>query len=176
MLRRLFIAIAFACLLPLLAPAPAAVAQQAELQPRFGGGFDAILFVGNPRVVRDGLGLGVRGRVSFPINADFSLAADAGFYGFVLGGRDDALYVFNPQVAGIVTFPALGQARYLLGGLGWYAPLGSVPAEGGPAIHGGMGWVIPLRETSLYVEANPALVIGRARTALALPVRIGVIF
>lgn len=174
--RRLLTALALACLLPLLAPAPTATAQQAELQPRFGGGFDAVLFVGNPRVIRDGLGLGVRGRVSFPINADFSLAADAGFYGFILSGRDDALYIFNPQVGGILTFPALGPARYLIGGLGWFAPLGSVQAEGGPAIHGGMGWVIPLRESSLYVEANPSLVIGRARTALALPVRVGVIF
>lgn len=175
MLRRVSAALALVCLLPLLA-APPAQAQQGDLQPRFGGGFEGTLFLGNPRVVRDGLGIGVRGRASFPINADFSLAADAGFIGFVLGGREGALYVFNPQVSGIVTFPALGQARYLIGGLGYFANLGDADAEGGPAIHGGMGWVTPLRESSLYVEANPSLVIGRQRVALALPVRVGVIF
>lgn len=175
MLRRLLPILALACILPLLAP-PDAQAQRGDLEPRFGGGFDAVLFLGNPRVVRDGLGIGVRGRVSFPVNADFSLAADAGFIGFILSGRDGALYVFNPQVSGILTFPALGQARYLIGGLGWYAPLGDAPAQGGPALHGGMGWVVPLRESSLFFEINPSLVIGQSRTAIALPVRVGVIF
>lgn len=175
MLRRSLTLFALLGILPLLGP-PAAQAQAPELEPRFGGGFEAVLFLGNPRVVRDGLGLGFRGRVSFPINADFSVAADAGLIGFILAGREDALWVFNPQVSGILTFPALGPARYLIGGLGWYAPLGGGEAEGGPAIHGGMGWVVPLRETSLYVEVNPSLVVGRARAALALPVRAGVIF
>jgi hypothetical protein len=175
MLHRLSVLIV---LLPLglLGAARSTQAQQADLQPRFGGGFDGILFIGNPSVVRDGLGLGIRGRVSFPVNADFSVAVDAGFSGFILGGRADAIYVFNPQVAGIVTFPALGQARYLLGGVGWYAPLGSPRATGGPALHGGVGWVLPLRESSVYFEINPALVVGRERTALAIPARVGVIF
>lgn len=175
MLRRSLALCAALLFLAVLA-VPEAPAQQAELQPRFGGGFEAGLFVGGSEVVRNGLGIGIRGRVSFPINADLSLAADAGFIGFILGGRDDAAWMFHPQVSAIVTFPALGPARYLIGGLGWFAPLGSGVAEGGPAIHGGMGWVVPLRESSLYIEANPSLVIGSARTALALPVRVGVIF
>jgi len=173
--RRILQLVALACLLPLLAPSTA-TAQEAPLQPRFGGGFEGVLFLGNPRVVRDGLGIGIRGRASFPVNADFSFAADAAFIGFVLGGREGALYVFNPQVSGIVTFPALGQARYLIGGMGYFAALGDAPGQGGPAIHGGMGWIIPLHESSLYFEINPSLVIGRQRAALALPARIGVIF
>lgn len=163
-------------LLALLSVSPDAHAQGADLQPRFGGGFDGMLFLGSPSLVQNGLGIGVRGRASFPINADFSVAADAGFVGFLLGGREDATYVFNPQVSGIVTFPALGQARYLLGGLGWYAPLGSSRATGGPALQAGMGWVTPLQETALYFEVNPALVIGESSIAIVVPARVGVIF
>ncbi len=175
MTLRLLPLVALVALLPFIS-APRATAQASELQPRFGGGFEGVLFIGNPRVVRDGLGLGLRGRASFPINADFSMAADAGIIGFVLSGREGALWVFNPQVSGILTFPALGQARYLLGGIGYFAALGDAPAEGGPAVHGGMGWVIPLRESSLYVEINPSLVIGQQRAAIAIPARVGVIF
>lgn len=175
MLRRLTAALALAAMLLLLAP-PKAQAQAPDLDPRFGGGFEALLFLGNPRVVRDGLGIGLRGRVSFPLNADFSLATDVGFIGFILAGREDALWVFHPQVSGILNVPVLGPGRYLLGGLGWYAPLGRVDAEGGPALHGGMGWVVPLHETSLFIEINPSLVIGRDRAALAIPLRAGVIF
>jgi len=175
MIRRSLALIALLALLPLLL-APPAAAQAPDLQPRFGAGFEGALSLGGSDVVRNGLGIGIRGRVSFPINADFSLGADAGFIGFILGGRDDAGWVFHPQVSGILTFPALGQARYLIGGLGWYAPLGTGAAQGGPTIHGGMGWVVPLRESSLFVEFNPSLVIGRERSALVLPARVGVIF
>lgn len=124
-----------------------------------------------------GLGLGVRGRASFPVNADFSVAIGAGFAGFLLGGRDDASYLFNPQISGIVTIPRTENwARYVIGGLGGYFPLGGTTAEGGPALHFGLGWARPLNETSLYVEIDPALVIGESRTALVAAARVGVIF
>lgn len=170
--RLLFLA---ALLLPFAATPPAS-AQAAEFQPRFGGGFDGVLTLGGGDVVQNGIGLGVRGRTSFPVNADFSLAVDAGFAGFILGGRTDASYLFNPQVSGILTFPGIAQAQYLIGGMGWYAPIGSPGATGGPALHGGLGWVRPLNETSLYFELNPALIIGENRSALVIPARVGVIF
>ncbi len=160
----------------LLAFAHPAAAQQSTLDPKFGVGFDGVISFGNDDLINGLIGLGLRGRVSFPVNADLSFAADAGFVGFVLGGRDDATYVFNPQVSAILTFPALGEARYLLGGLGFYAPLGGSGDTGGPALHLGMGWVVPLRETALYVEVDPSLVVGESQAALVVPVRVGVIF
>lgn len=164
-----------ACLLLALLFAVPASAQ--SLAPRFGAGFDALLSVASGDVLDSGLGLGVRGRASFPINADFSVALGAGFAGFILGGRDDATYLFNPQVSGIVTIPRTEHwARYLIGGLGGYFPLGSSTAEGGPALHFGLGWARPLNESSLYVEVNPSLVIGESRTALVAATRVGVIF
>ena len=164
-----------ACLLLALLFAVPASAQ--SLAPRFGAGFDALLSVASGDVLDSGLGLGVRGRASFPINADFSVALGAGFAGFILGGRDDASYLFNPQISGIVTIPRTEHwARYLIGGLGGYFPLGSSTAEGGPALHFGLGWARPLNESSLYVEVNPSLVIGESRTALVAATRVGVIF
>ena len=164
-----------ACLLFALLVAVPASAQ--GLAPRFGVGFDALLSVASGDVLESGLGLGVRGRASFPVNADFSVALGAGFAGFILGGRDDASYLFNPQISGIVTIPRTEHwARYLIGGVGGYFPLGASEAEGGPALHLGLGWVRPLNETSLYVEIDPALVIGASRTALVAAARVGVIF
>lgn len=163
-------------LLLVLAAGPAARAQDTALQPRFGGGGDVAVILGSPDLLQNGVALGARARVSFPVNADFSVAADAGFAGFLLGGRRTATYVFNPQVSGIVTFPGVRQARYLLGGLGWHAPLGAERARGGPALHGGLGWVTPLQETALYFEVNPSLVIGESGVSLVLPARVGVIF
>lgn len=157
--------------------AASASAQSGGLNPRFGVGFDALLSVLGGDVLDDGFGLGVRGRASFPINADFSVAVGAGFAGFLLGGRDDAAYLFNPQVSGILTLPrSPNWARYLIGGFGGYVPLGDSDSEGGPALHLGLGWVRPLQETSLYVEIDPALIIGETRAALVIPARIGVIF
>lgn len=163
-------------LLLCLFAAPAS-AQSGGLNPRFGVGFDALLSAFGGNVLDDGFGLGVRGRASFPINADFSVAVGGGFAGFLLGGRDDATYLFNPQVSGILTLPrSPNWARYLIGGVGGYFPLGDSNSEGGPALHLGLGWVRPLQETSLYVEIDPALIIGETRTALVLPARVGVIF
>jgi hypothetical protein len=157
--------------------APTADAQSGGLAPRFGAGFDALVSVASGDVLEDGFGLGIRGRASFPINADFSLAVDAGFAGFLLGGRDDATYLFNPQVSGILTLPrSPNWARYLIGGFGGYFPLGDSDSDGGPALHLGLGWVRPLQETSLYVEIDPGLIIGETRTAVVLPARVGVIF
>jgi hypothetical protein len=150
---------------------------QGGIAPRFGVGFDALLSVASGDVLDDGFGLGVRGRASFPVNADFSVAVGAGFAGFLLGGRDDATYLFNPQISGILTLPpSRNWARYLVGGFGGYFPLGESDAEGGPALHLGLGWVRPLQQSSLYVEIDPALIIGETRTALVLPARVGVIF
>ncbi len=150
---------------------------QGGLNPRFGVGFDALLSVASGEVLDDGFGLGVRGRASFPVNADFSFAVGAGFAGFLLGGRDDATYLFNPQVSGVLTLPRSPRwARYLIGGFGGYFPLGDSMKEGGPSLHLGLGWAQPLNETSLYVEINPSIVIGETRTAIIIPARVGVIF
>jgi hypothetical protein len=146
-----------------------------ELNPRFGVGFSTMVST------YDGLGLGFRGRASAPLTMDFSLGIDAGFTGFVLGGYDDASYIFDPQVSAIINLPSRrSRLMYVLFGLGGYVPLGNTDgrAEGkhGPTLHGGVGWVHALNESSLFYEFNPALVVGRKNVALVFPFRIGLIF
>ncbi|WP_457652601.1 hypothetical protein [Rhodocaloribacter sp.] len=142
-----------------------------DLSPRFGLGFNTVLST------EDGLGLGFRGRASAPVNADLSFAVDVGFVGFILEGRDDATYIFDPQVSAIVTLPGVTSAPYLLGGVGGYIPLNDRDrTNSGPTIHLGIGWVRALSETTLFYEVNPALIIGEKDVAFALPFRIGLIF
>ena len=155
----------------MLSAAHQATAQ--ELRPRFGLGFNATLATTNGV-----LGLGLRGRISAPVNPDLSFAIDLGLTGFVLRGRDDATYVFDPQVSAIVTLNAQGnRSPYIIGGIGAYVPFGdSADNDGGPTLHGGFGWVQTLQSTTLFYEINPALIIGKSAVDLVLPFRIGVLF
>lgn len=166
----LFAALALSCWM--LLPPRQAAAQ--ELRPRFGLGFNTLL------TTADGvLGLGLRGRASAPVNADLSFAVDLGFTGFILGGRDDATYVFDPQVSAIVTLNAQQQRTpYILGGVGAYIPFGegNQSSERGPTLHGGFGWVQNLDATTLFYEVDPAIIIGETAIDLVLPFRIGIIF
>jgi len=155
------------------------LASAQSLQPRFGAGFDAVLAPPGQDVVPEGFGIGLRTRVAIPVNVDLSVAAGVGIIGFVLSGQDEARYLLNPQVSGILTLPRARWAGYFLGGFGGMIPLSNdpiIPLDGGFTIHAGIGWVRPLSETSLYVEINPSLVIGENATTVVLPARVGVIF
>lgn len=158
-----------AALLLLLAVDNPVTAQ--SVNPRIGIGVNSMLSTS------DGLGIGFRGRASAPVNADVSIALDAGFTGFILGGRDDASYIFDPQASAIVNLPRTStELSYLMFGLGAYVPMGETTSRSGPTIHFGYGRVRVLQETSLFYEFNPALIIAQDRVHLALPVRIGIIF
>lgn len=141
--------------------------------PRFGVGFNSMLSSA------DGFGIGFRGRASAPVNRDLSIAIDVGFTGFVLNGRKNADYVFDPQLSAIINMPYRDdQLAYVLFGLGGYVPLGSdiEDEQNGPTIHIGIGWVHALQETSLFYEIDPALIIGEESVDVAIPLRIGIIF
>lgn len=153
-------------------------AQAQSFSPRFGVGLSAMAsWTGEINI-----GPGLRVRIAQPINQDLSVAGDLGITGFVLSGRDDASYVFNPQVSAIITLPEPGKtAPYLLGGLGLYLSSDDLDSDGeplteGPFIHVGYGHVQQLNETTLFFEVNPGLIIGRETIGLMLPVRAGVIF
>ena len=138
---------------------------------RFGVGFNTLLSS------EDGLGIGFRGRISSAINADLSVALDLGMSGFILNGRDDASYVIDPQISLIVTMPGVERASYLIGGMGAY--INTTDRKNtleGPTIHFGIGWVRALRESVLFYEIDPALVIGKDAVGVAIPLRIGIIF
>ncbi len=158
----------FPCVLLLMALPYVANGQVAE--PRFGVGFNAMVSTA------DGLGVGVRGRASYPVNVDVSAAADLGLTGFVLSGRRNADYILDPQLSAIVMLPISSiRANYVLFGAGAYVPVGG-DAGGGPTLHLGFGRVRALEESSFFYEVNPALLIGRDDVDLVIPVRLGIIF
>ena len=147
-------------------------ARSQMVQPRYGLGFNSMLSS------IDGVGVGLRGRISVPVNADLSIGGDLGFTGFVFGGRRDATWVFDPQLSAIITLAPQGRsASYILAGVGVYAPVSNQDeSESGPTIHLGVGRVQILRETTIFYEINPALIIGLDAVNLSLPVRAGIIF
>lgn len=141
---------------------------------RFGIGLNTVLSVNN------GFGLGFRGRVSSRVNQDFSLAIGMGFTGFVLKGRDDASFVFDPQLGGIINLQPRdgGDGEvYLIAGIGAFVPLTEASSnESGPTIHFGIGRVERLVESSFFYELNPAVVIGQNKVEFVMPFRAGIIF
>jgi hypothetical protein len=141
-----------------------------DMGMRFGIGFNGLVST------VDGVGVGLRTRLSTPVNPDLSFALDLGGTGFIFRGRDEATYVIEPQLSVIVNLPVQGQRLpYLLAGAGAYLPT-SDRTEAGPTLHLGYGFAHLLYETSIFYEINPALIVGRDRVHLAIPVRIGLIF
>ena len=162
----------FALALALLSGA-AGVASAQTVAPRFGVGFDVVGALPGQDLLPDGVGVGLRGRVALPVNADLSVAGGLGVSANLFEGRADTDYVLNPQASLIVTLPGSSSARYVLGGFGGFLPF---DGGGGPSLHAGFGWAIPLNETSIYFELNPSLVVGSEETGVVVVGRTGVIF
>ncbi len=146
--------------------------QAQNVETRFGLGAGGLLSTEN------GLGLSAHGRLSAPISADLSLALDLGVTGFILGGTDDAVTVFMPQVSAIINLPMrAGRLSYILAGVGAHVPLANPDrTESGPTLHFGYGRVRALQQNSIYWEVDPALLVGPDNVDLLIPVRVGIIF
>ncbi len=163
----------FCCLAALFAlSAPTLRAQQGVLTPRFGIALNGLLSFD------DGLGIGALGRASAPINADLSAAVDLGVTGFILEGRTNATYVVTPGISLIVNLPDYrNKLTYLVAGFGAYLPVNRDDnSDGGPTFNIGLGQVMGLRETSLFYEVMPSLIVGEKNVKPTLAGRIGVIF
>lgn len=172
-----FLLVLAACAVFVQIAVPRAFAQDAPQDaapaksPRYGMSLNALY--STPQ----GVGLGIRGRASMPINADVSTALDLGFTGFVLEGWRGADYLFEPQISLIVTPPPSRlRAGYIFLGMGGYLPLAGNKDTSGPTIHVGFGRAHGFGESAVFYEINPALIIGSERLGFVLPVRIGIIF
>lgn len=150
-------------------------AAQETTTPRFGLGFHGM--ASTEEVDAAVVGFGVRGRFSFPLNADLSFGAGTGLTGFILKGRDEASYLFDPQASLIITLPQSAQsASYVLAGAGAYLAFSDEGGMDGPSIHAGYGRVFLLNESTFFWEIDPAVIVGSRRVGLAVPLRVGVIF
>lgn len=149
-------------------------AKSQDTDPRFGVSLNTMIST------QDGFGPGFRFRGSAPVNQELSFAIDLGLTGFILGGRDDAVYVTDPQVSAIVSIPDTGPSlTYFLGGVGAYVPFGpglDDDRQTDPTINLGLGQVRPLTDTSIFYEVNLTLIIGEDNVGLGIPIRGGVIF
>ncbi|HHP7238672.1 hypothetical protein [Longibacter sp.] len=144
----------------------------AQSEPRFGIGFQMMA-----SSIEDNVGPGIRFRASAPINRDLSVSIGSAFTGYVFEGQDEATYALDPTASLIVTMPVMGgRGTYFLGGVGAYVPLGDNAPEAAPFFHFGFGRVWLLRDTSIFFEVDPALVIGEDTSNVLFPVRVGVIF
>lgn len=148
---------------------------EAPAPPRYGVGFELAYPLLGDGLLPDGLSIGLRGRGALPVNADLSVAASLGIGAHLFDDRSPTRYVLNPQASLIVTLPGESASiRYILGGVGGFVPFSG--GEGGLAIHGGAGLAFPLRQTSLFLEADPSLIVGQESTGVVLAARAGVIF
>lgn len=157
--------------LALFAPDSSTYAQ--ARRPAVGIGLSTLATTGQTPV-----GLGFDTRLSWSINADFSVAAGNSFVGYVFGGRDEAAYFLLPQASAIIRLDAMNaSAPYILAGLGGYFPVSGDEREdeSGPTVHGGIGWMTALQATAVYIEVNPTLVVARKAADFLLPLRFGVI-
>ncbi len=160
-------------LLTLASFAPDSSAYAQILRPAVGIGLSPVGTTGQSPV-----GLGVDARLSWPINADFSVTAGTSLVGFVFRGRDDAAYFLMPQASGIVKLDATNlRAPYVIAGFGAYFPIGNTDREdeSGPVVQVGIGWITTLQATAVYLEISPTLVVAQSAANLLLPVRFGVI-
>jgi hypothetical protein len=111
------------------------------------------------------------------VKSDLSLAFGTAFVGHVFEGRDDAIYVVDPQFSVIVTLPGEQRVPYFMAGMGAYLPLSEdADADASPFFHVGVGWVWALEESTLFLEFDPGLSIEKDGVAGIFPVRAGFIF
>lgn len=143
----------------------------AQSQSRFGIGAHILGSTADNNV-----GPGLRVRVSKPVNQDVSLAIGSGITGYIFSGRDDAAFALDPQLSAIVSFESKrNEITYVLGGAGAYVPFGDTSTDSGPTFHLGVGRAWLLTESSLFFEFNPGFLVGKERTTLVLPLRVGII-
>jgi hypothetical protein len=145
--------------------------QAQEKQSRFGLGIQVL-----GSTASDNVGPGLHFRASTLLNSDISLAVGSGLTGFIFGGRDDAAFALDPKVSAIVSLPTeRTQSTYVLGGIGAYVPFGDTDTESGPTFNVGVGRAWLLKESSVFFEFSPGLLVGEKTTTLVVPLRIGII-
>jgi hypothetical protein len=112
-----------------------------------------------------------------PVAGGFSVAAGGGFSAFLLRGRTKATYSFDPELTLNITLPSrsLG-ATTIFGGGGYHVPFGYNPEGSGPTLHLGVGRIWALRESTLFVDLVPTVVVREKTVAVLMPIRAGVVF
>ena len=130
----------------------------------------------------DGLGLGLRSRVSYPMNRDFSIGLGLGVHGFSSNGANRSVIMADPSVNLILRLGATAdRATYVVAGAGGYLLAGATgqrtsKATIGPQAAIGLGAVKQLVDSRLFVEITPQFLLEPQQMTVVAPLRIGLIF
>lgn len=112
-----------------------------------------------------------------PITGGLSLVGGAGLSAYLLEGRTRGTYTFDPEMTLKVTLPSRSKgATTVFGGAGYHIPFGPVVEGGGPTLHLGAGRIWTLRESTLFVDLVPTVVVRQQSVAVLMPLRAGVVF
>lgn len=112
-----------------------------------------------------------------PIAGGVALSAGGGFSAYLLKGRTKGTYTFHPEMALRVTLPSRSKgATTIFGGGGYHLPFGEDPTGADPTAHLGVGRIWALRESVLFVDLTPTLLIREESVSVLLPLRAGIVF
>ncbi len=112
-----------------------------------------------------------------PIVDGFSIVGGGGISAFLLEGRRRGTYTFDPELTLKVTLPSRSKgATTVFGGAGYHVAFGPNPKGSGPTVHLGLGRIWTLRESTLFVDLVPTVVVQKETVAVLLPLRAGVVF
>jgi len=111
------------------------------------------------------------------VGGQYSIIAGTGVATYVLEGRRSGTYTFDPTLTLHVTRPSrsLGANTFSLGG-GYHYSSGNRGIGWAPSAHLGIGRLWTLRESTLFVDLRPTVVIRKEGSSMRLPLRAGVVF
>lgn len=112
-----------------------------------------------------------------PIVGGLSVVGGAGFSAFLLEGRVDGTYTFDPELTLKFTLPSRSKgANTVFGGGGYHLPFGTGAGTADPTVHLGVGRIWTLQESTLFVNISPTVIIREETVSMSLPLRAGVVF
>lgn len=112
-----------------------------------------------------------------PVGGGVALSAGGGFSAYLLKGRTKGTYTFHPEGALRITLPSRSKgATTIFGGGGYHLPFGENPEGADPTAHLGVGRIWALRESVLFVDLAPTLLIREETVSVVMPLRAGIVF
>lgn len=112
-----------------------------------------------------------------PIVRGLSIVGGAGMSAFILEGRVDGTYTFDPELTLKITLPSASKgANTVFGGVGYHIPFGADAVEAAPTVHLGLGRIWTLRESTLFVDVSATAVVRTETIGLLMPLRAGIVF
>lgn len=127
--------------------------------------------------IEESLAPGIHLEAKMQVAGRYSIIVGTGGAAYVLEGRRSGTYTFDPTLTLQITRPSrsLGANTFSLGG-GYHYSSGNRGVGWTPSVHLGVGRIWTLRESTLFVDLRPAVLIREQSLSMRLPLRAGVVF